>query len=192
MSSSVFAAMVTVFFYLHIFTGSVGKRLLIVVPVDTLYRTSIISSSTVVLLNPFANLSLAPLSLFSIYGPDLGVWPDCWVSAEFLRAPIPRKGSGSTTTTVINRCQFISECESSSLKIMPIYFVIRLVDFLTETSASFIPFQITLFCSLQSLTDCHLSSNQSTKRHLLFNSTSLFRDRGKSARTNHSTRYNLV
>ena len=144
-SSSVFAAMVTVFFYLHIFTGSVGKRILIVVPVDTLYRTSIISSSTVVLLNPFANLSLAPLSLFSIYGPDVGVWPDCWVSAEFLRAPIPRKGSGSTTTTVINRCQFISECESSSLKIMPIYFVTRLVDFLTETSASFIPFQITLF-----------------------------------------------
>ena len=140
MSSPVFAAMVTVFFYLHIFTGSVGKRILIVVPVDTLCRTSIIFSSTVVLLNLFANLFLAPLSLFSIYGPDLGVWPDCWVSAEFLRAPIPRKGSGSTTTTVINRCQFISECESSSLKI-----VTRLVDFLTETSASFIPFQITLF-----------------------------------------------
>ena len=192
MSSPVFAAMVTVFFYLHIFTGSVGKRLLIVVPVDTLYRTSIISSLTVVLLNPFANLSLASLSLFSIYGPDLGVWPDCWVSAEFLRAPIPRKGSGSTTTTVINRCQFISECESSSLKIMPIYFVTRLVDFLTETSASFIPFKSHSFCSLQSLTDCHLSSNQSTKRHLLSNSTSLFRDRGKSAWTNHSTRYNLV
>ena len=38
------------------------------------------------------------LSLFLIYGPDLGVWPDCWVSAEFLRAPIPRKGSGSTNT----------------------------------------------------------------------------------------------
>ena len=84
---------------LLIFTGSVGRRILIVVPVDTLYRTSIISSSIVLLLNPFANLSLAPLFLFSIYGPDLGVWPDCWVSAEFLRAPIPRKGSGSTTTT---------------------------------------------------------------------------------------------
>ena len=98
-SSLVFAAMVTVFFYLLIFTGSVGRRILIVVPVDTLYRTSIISSSTVLLLNPFANLSLAPLSLFSIYGADLGMWPDCWVSAEFLRAPIPRKGSGSTTTT---------------------------------------------------------------------------------------------
>ena len=42
-SSPVFAAMVTVFFYIftgyNIFTGSVGKRILIVVPVDTLYRT---------------------------------------------------------------------------------------------------------------------------------------------------------
>ena len=98
-SFPVFAAMATVFFYLHIFTGSVGRRILLVVPVDTLYRTSIISSSIVLPLNPFANLSLAPLSLLSIYGPDLGVWPDCWVSAEFLCAPIPRKGSGSTTTT---------------------------------------------------------------------------------------------
>ena len=70
----------------------------------TLYRTSIISSSTVLLLNPFANLFLAPLSLFSIYGPDSGVWPDCWVSAEFLRAPIPRKRSGSTTTTSCTMC----------------------------------------------------------------------------------------
>ena len=50
---------------LLIFTGSVGRRILIVVPVDTLYRTSIISS-IVLLLNPFANLSLAPLSLWSI------------------------------------------------------------------------------------------------------------------------------
>ena len=66
------------------------------------YRTSIISSSTVLPLNPFVNLSLAPLSLFLTYGPDLGVWPDCWVSAEFLRAPIRRKGSGSTTTTTIS------------------------------------------------------------------------------------------
>ena len=38
-----------------------------------------------------------------------------------------------------NRCQFISECESLSPKI-----VTRLVDLLTETSASFIPIQITL------------------------------------------------
>ena len=98
-SFPVFAAMATVFFYLHIFTGSVGRRILLVVSVDTLYRTSIISSSTVLPLNPFVNLSLGPLFLLLIYGPDLGVWPDCWVSAEFLRALIPRKGSGSTTTT---------------------------------------------------------------------------------------------
>ena len=96
-----FAVNATVFFYLHIFAGSVGRRILLVVPVDTLYRTSIISSSTVLPLNPFVNLSLAPLFLFLIYGPDLGVWPDCWVSAEFLRAHILRKGSGSTTTTSI-------------------------------------------------------------------------------------------
>ena len=122
--------MVTVFFYLHIFTGSVGRRILIVVPVDTLYRTSIISSSTVLLLNPFANLSLAPLSLFSIYGPDLGVWPDCWVSAEFLRPPIPRKRSGSTTThhhSVINHFHFESSVSEPirgaffSLKFYPFF-----------------------------------------------------------------------
>ena len=80
---SVFAAMATVYFYLHIFTGSVGRRILLVVPVDTLYRTSSISYSTVLPLNPFVILSLAPLSLFLTYDPDLGVWPDCWVSTEF-------------------------------------------------------------------------------------------------------------
>ena len=81
--------MAIVFFYLRIFTGSVGRRLLLVVPEDILYRTSIISSSTVLPLNLFVNLSLTPLSLFLTYGPDLGMWPDFWVSAEFLRAPIP-------------------------------------------------------------------------------------------------------
>ena len=83
--------MATVFFFIHILTGSVGRRILVVVPVDTLYMTSIISSSTVLPLNPIVNLSLAPLSLLLINGPNLGVWPDCW---------IPRKGSGSTTTTM--------------------------------------------------------------------------------------------
>ena len=51
-SFPVFAAMATVFFYPHIFTGSVGRRILLVVPVDTLYRTSIISSSTACLWTP--------------------------------------------------------------------------------------------------------------------------------------------
>ena len=75
-SFPVFAAMATAFFYPHIFTGSVGRRILLVVPVDTLYRTSIISSLTVLPLNPFVNLSWAHLSLFLTYGPHLGVWPD--------------------------------------------------------------------------------------------------------------------
>ena len=85
----------------------------------------------------------------SIFGSSLSIldlWSRPWGVARLLglRGVPPRphllEGSGSTTTTVINRCQFISECESSSPKI-----VTRLVDFLTETSASFIPFQITLF-----------------------------------------------
>ena len=91
--------MATVFFYLHIFTESV-RRILLVAPVDTLYRTSIVSFSTVLPLNLFVNLSLAPLSLFLTYGANLGVWPDCWVSAEFPRVPISRKGSGDTTITI--------------------------------------------------------------------------------------------
>jgi len=33
-------------------------------------------------------------------GPDLGAWPDCWISVEFLHAPdsIPRKGSRTITS----------------------------------------------------------------------------------------------
>jgi len=41
--------------------------------------------------------SSAPLP-FLTSGPDLGAWPDCWVSLEFFHAPIPRKVSDSTTT----------------------------------------------------------------------------------------------
>jgi len=41
-----------------------------------------------------------PFALFPFFtsGPDLEALPDCYVSMEFLRAPIPGKGSGSTTT----------------------------------------------------------------------------------------------
>ena len=38
------------------------------------------------------------LSILDLWSRPWGA-PDCWVSGEFLRAPIPRKGSGSTTTT---------------------------------------------------------------------------------------------
>jgi len=37
-----------------------------------------------------------------IYAPDIGVCSDCWASVEFLYAPIPRKGSGSTTTITLS------------------------------------------------------------------------------------------
>jgi len=40
------------------------------------------------------SLALLP---FLISGPDLEVWLDCWVSVEFLHAPILQKGSGNTT-----------------------------------------------------------------------------------------------
>ena len=59
--------------FLRIFTGSVGRRILLVVPVDTLYRTSIISSSTVLPLNLFVNLSLAPLSILDLWSRPWGV-----------------------------------------------------------------------------------------------------------------------
>ena len=94
-SFPVFAAMATVFLYLHIFTGSVARRILLVVPADTLYRTSIISSSTVLLLNHFANLSLAPLSV-SI----LDLWSRPWGVARLLGLrgvpprPHPSEGVG--------------------------------------------------------------------------------------------------
>jgi len=44
-------------------------------------------------------LSLALLLPFLTSGADLGMWPDCRVSVEFLHSPIPRKGSGSATIT---------------------------------------------------------------------------------------------
>jgi len=43
--------------------------------------------------------SLTLLLPFLTSGLNLGVWPNCWVFAEFLSAPFPRKGLDSTTTT---------------------------------------------------------------------------------------------
>jgi len=65
---------------------------------DTLCRIWLTSSLTF----PHSSLSgvpsSAPLLPFWTSGPDLGAWPDCLVSVEFLHAPIPWKESGSTTT----------------------------------------------------------------------------------------------
>jgi len=48
---------------------------------------------------PLRRAIFGTTSPFLTSGPDLGVWPDCWVSVEFLHVPIPQKGSGSTITT---------------------------------------------------------------------------------------------
>jgi len=37
---------------------------------------------------------------FAFYSAVPGAWLNCWVSVDFLHAPIPRKGSGSITTTL--------------------------------------------------------------------------------------------
>jgi len=47
--------------------------------------------------SPARHIGTTSSSLIS--GPGFRAWPDCWVSAQFLHAPIPRKGSRSTTTT---------------------------------------------------------------------------------------------
>jgi len=36
---------------------------------------------------------------YSLWRQNLWAWPNCWVSVEFLHAPIPRKESGGTITT---------------------------------------------------------------------------------------------
>ena len=96
-SFPVFAAITTVFFYLHIFTESVGRRILLVVPVDTLYRTSIISSSTVLRKSIFGS-SLSILDL----------WSRPWGVARLLG---PLEGVGLyhhyQTANVLNFVQYI-------------------------------------------------------------------------------------
>ena len=81
--------------FLRIFTGSVGRRILLLVPVDILYRTSIISSSTVLPLNLFVNLTLASLSL-SLYSwpmvQTLGCGPIVWSPRSSSATPSLGKG----------------------------------------------------------------------------------------------------
>ena len=79
------------------YTGSVLRRTLSVAPVD------IIQDLIHLLLNclDFEPLSLDLYSLLLTLGSEHGLRPDCWLLGlrRFLRAPIPRVGSGSTTTT---------------------------------------------------------------------------------------------
>jgi len=73
------------------------REILHAAPVGALCRIWLASSLAV----PHPGLSGAPSSalLLPFLTSSLGLeaWPECWVSVEFLHAPIPRKGLGSTT-----------------------------------------------------------------------------------------------
>ena len=91
--------------------ASVPRSISAVPPLPTTPPTNMFRCNGFISTSSFTpSHSLAPLSLFLIYGPDLKAWPDCWVSAEFLRAPIPRKGLGSTTTTTTLRGLSLRHC----------------------------------------------------------------------------------
>jgi len=72
-------------------------RNLLAAPVDIICKIKLASFWIVLHLN-LSNVPSWVLLPFLTSGPDLGAWPDCWVSTEFLRTPIPRKLSGSTIT----------------------------------------------------------------------------------------------
>jgi len=50
---------------------------------------------------PFRRAIFLALILFLISSPDLEAWFYCWASVKFLRASILRKGSDSTSTTIV-------------------------------------------------------------------------------------------
>ena len=92
-SSLVFAAMDTAFFWVLISLGLVESRILPAAPVDTRPRTSLILFCTVQLRTLCTAHSLATLCPFTTSGPDPGELPGFWGSMVFRHAPIPRKGS---------------------------------------------------------------------------------------------------
>ena len=64
-------------------------------PVDTHYRTPLISFCTVQLRTPCTANSLVTLCLSTTSGPGPGELPGFWGSMVIRHAPIPRKGSGN-------------------------------------------------------------------------------------------------
>ena len=93
-SSLVFAATDTAFFWVLISLGLEELRTLPAVPVDTRSRTPLISFCTVQLRTLCAAHSLAILCLCTTSGPDPGELPGFWGSMVFRHAPIPWKGPG--------------------------------------------------------------------------------------------------
>ena len=94
-SSFVYAATDTAFFWVLVSLGLVESGVLPAAPVDTLPRTALISFCTVQLRTVCAARSLVTLCLFATSGPDPGELPGFWGSMVFRHAPIPRKGWGN-------------------------------------------------------------------------------------------------
>ena len=97
--SPVYAATGTALSSTLIYTGLVEPRRLLAANVVLNHRISHISCSTAL----YQTLCVGPFSatppLFWTSGPVRGESPNYWDSAELIRAPIPRNGSGKTTTT---------------------------------------------------------------------------------------------
>ena len=93
-SSLVFAATDTAFFWVLIFLELAKSIILPTAPVDTRPSTSLISFCTVQLRTLCAAQSLATVCLFTTSGPDPGEFPGFWGSMVFRHAPIPWKRSG--------------------------------------------------------------------------------------------------
>ena len=96
--SPVYAATGTALSLTLISTGLVEPRLLHAATVVLNRRTFHIYDTTVhwtICVGPFSAISY----LFWTSGPIRGQSPDYWDSAELIRAPIPRNGSGKPTTT---------------------------------------------------------------------------------------------
>ena len=89
-SSLVYAAMDTAFFWVLISLGLAESRILPAVRADTRPRTPLISFCTVQLRSVCAAHSLTTLYLFTTSGPGPGELPGFWGSMVFRHAPIPR------------------------------------------------------------------------------------------------------
>ena len=94
-SSLVFAATDTAFYWVLISLELAESRILPAAPVDTRPRTALISFCTVQIRTPCAAHSLATLCLFTTSGPGPREFPGFWGSMVFRHAPISRKGSGN-------------------------------------------------------------------------------------------------
>ena len=102
-SSLVYAATDTAFFWVLISLGLAESRILPAAPVDTRFRTPLISFCTVHLRSVCVAHSLATLCLSTTSGPGPGELPGFWGSMVFRHAPT--LGRGRVTNNRIETCR---------------------------------------------------------------------------------------